>query len=356
MGAADAAYRDELSRTFWAYRRKFASADDVFDLRYVDGKAPPVFKPTYADHNVLVPPGATPELASAIRNAIRRSHRHRWFASMRSSQALAQSVFAGLDSIDRLNALAGLAAEDGIPAFFEPASQMTLKLEHLTTGLREPTPTSVDVFLDGPHRVAVEVKFSESEFGCCSRTHLRPDRDKEKFEREFCDGSYTVQRNRTERCTLSELRIRYWDFVPDLLAWNRVEDHANCPLNRTYQLVRNVLAACLREDATLDTETAHALVIFDARNPAFHLGGKADAQWRATTDALRYPRLLRRISWRRIAAHLAQFHDLNWLTLGLREKYGIRGGDAVAASTLPANSLPPATTSEKRPSGRDGGK
>ena len=144
------------------------------------------------------------------------------------------------------------------------------------------------------------------------------------FARGHCDGSFAIQRNRTEQCSLSELGINYWQFVLHLFVWTAAEDHRPWPLNFTYQLVRNVLAACVGDGAQLDTEKGHALVIYDARNPAFHSGGLADAQWWAAVRALRYPRLLRRVSWQRIAAHLDQFRDLDWLTGALGDKYGIR--------------------------------
>ena len=170
--------------------------------------------------------------------------------------------------------------------------------------------------------VAVEVKFGEGSFGRCSRPNLTP--DKPNYERDHCDGSFAIQRGRRTRCSLSERGIRYWQFVPHLFAWSGEQDHYPCPLELTYQLARNVLAACVDEGGTLDTENGHALVIYDARNPAFHPGGEADVQWWAAVRALRFPRLLRRLSWQGLATHLSQFRDLDWLTAGLRDKYGIR--------------------------------
>jgi hypothetical protein len=197
-----------------------------------------------------------------------------------------------------------------------------MTLEHRVSVLGEPRPTSVDAFFLGPAKVAVEVKFAEDAFGRCSRPGLTP--DKPNYERDHCDGSFAVQRGRTARCSLSERGIRYWQFVPHLFAWSGEQDHHPCPLELTYQLVRNVLAACVGEGETLDAENGHPLVIYDARNPAFHPGGAADVQWWATVRALRYPRLLRRVSWQRMATHLEQFRDLDWLTGGLRSKYGIQ--------------------------------
>jgi hypothetical protein len=105
-------------------------------------------------------------------------------------------------------------------------------------------------------------------------------------------------------------------------------DHRPCPLELTYQLVRNVLAAVVQDAEVLNPNIGHALVVYDARNPAFHPGGLADLQWWTTVSALRHPRVLRRVSWQKVAAHLDQYSDLGWLTKGLRDKYGIRGDDA----------------------------
>ncbi len=320
---SQAAYLGELFRTFWTYRRtSFTLGDDLFEPRYAEGRHPPVFREAHAERNLLMPPAAEPGVIRAIAGAVSPKDRHRAFASMRSSQALAQSFFAGLRGIDRLDALEGLAAEDGDLAFFQSCDGYKLALEHSVSTLNEPRPTSVDAFFKGARSVAVEVKFTEPEFGRCSRPRLRP--EDPTFEREYCDGTFRIQRNRSERCSLSEIGIRYWELLPEIFIWKGKEDYRPCPLNPTYQLVRNVLAACVSSGAALDTETGHALVVYDARNPAFHPGGIADAQWWATIRALRYPRLLRRVSWQSIAAHLDQFIDLKWLTQGLQDKYGIR--------------------------------
>ena len=57
-----------------------------------------------------------------------------------------------------------------------------------------------------------------------------------------------------------------------------------CPLDGTYQLARNVLAACVRPDGTVDANGGHALVIYDDRNPAFLPGGEAAWQWEAAPE------------------------------------------------------------------------
>jgi hypothetical protein len=64
-------------------------------------------------------------------------------------------------------------------------------------------------------------------------------------------------------------------------------------------------------------------VVYDRRNPAFQAGGDADKVWWATVRALRFPRLLRRVSWQSLAAHMARYPDLVWLTKALDAKLGI---------------------------------
>ena len=59
-----------------------------------------------------------------------------------------------------------------------------------------------------------------------------------------------------------------------------------CPLDGTYQLARNVLAACVRPDEMVDADGGHAVVIYDDRNPAFLPGGEAARQWQSATGAL----------------------------------------------------------------------
>ena len=170
----------------------------------------------------------------------------------------------------------------------------------------------------------MECKLSESVFGTCSRPRLPRDNP---FR---CNGTYTVQRGRRDRCALTEIGVRYWHHVPAVLDWTPDVDHSPCPLEPTYQLVRNVLAATVRQDR-VETASGHALIIYDARNPAFWPGGKARSAYDAVYEALRHPGLLRKVSWQRVIGQLSAAADLRWLVDGLEAKYGL---------TIPANMLP----------------
>ena len=318
-------YRRDLHQTFAAYRKQdFAGEPQAFEGRADDGTEPTVFKSTHAPGNVLTPPTATAEQIDEILSSIHSGERHRWFASMASSQALCQSVFGSLKAMGQIHLLQGIAAEGGMPAFFESVQEAPrLELESSVNTLNELRPTSIDAYFYGSHRVAVEVKFAEAKFGTCSRPRLTA--KDPNFERDYCNGTLTHQRGRKDRCSLTEQKIRYWEYVPQLFHWPANADAHPCPLAQTYQLARNLLAVSVNADGSLDTGNAHVLVIYDYRNPAFAPGGTADAQWHDTVSALRFPKMLRRLSWQQLAGHLATHQPLHWLVDGLHRKYGIVG-------------------------------
>jgi hypothetical protein len=320
----DRYYRD-LQQTFAVYRKQdFAGDPEAFEARADDGTEPTVFKSTHAFRNILTPPTATERQVNEILTSIPYGERHRWFASMASSQALCQSVFGSLKAMGQIHLLQGITADGGLPAFFESAEQApSLELESSVNTLKEPRPTSIDAYFSGSHRVAVEVKFTEERFGTCSRPRLTS-RDP-NFERDYCDGTLTQQRGRKDRCSLTEQKIRYWEYLPQLFHWPANADAHPCPLAQTYQLARNLLAVSVTADGALDTDNAHVLVVYDNRNPAFAPGGTADAQWHQTVAALRFPKMLRRLSCQQLAGHLATHQPLHWLVDGLHRKYGIIG-------------------------------
>ena len=236
---------------------------------------------------------------------------------MKSSQALTQSVFGALAATGHLAALGALTAECGRSAFTETPNLLHMTLERHVSWLGEPRPTSIDVCLESPqYRIAVECKLSESVFGACSRPRLPRD------DPSYCDGTYTVQHGRRARCALTEIGVQYWQHAPAVLDWNPDVDHSPCPLAWTYQLVRNVLAATVRQDR-VETASGHALIIYDERNPAFWPGGDARSAYDAVCAALRDPGLLRTVSWQRVIGQLSAVRDLRWLVDGLEAKYGL---------------------------------
>jgi hypothetical protein len=201
----------------------------------------------------------------------------------------------------KLGILASLKDEYGNQVFPE-AGTAECQLEYTVKYLGEKSVgrTSVDVLFNGDHRIAVECKLAEREIGKCSKE---------------CEGPYTCQSAEDTKCPLSLLGISHWDHVPSLFDWE-------CPLRDTYQLVRNILAACVNRETKILDASGHAVLLYDERNPEFKRGGKAMNAWQKTNDALKDKSLLRRCTWQELAKELRKDKELEWLTDALKEKYG----------------------------------
>jgi hypothetical protein len=312
-------YITDLQRNFSKYRdNRFAGLRDLFEIH--KGGAV-VFRPGQVENNLLVPPWCTANEREQIIRKILPSKRHKHFGSMRSSQALAQSVFGTIEVLNKLSLLSGVKSEDGRSAFGPMVSQAKLDFEKemKTLGELKGHKTSIDVWFEAHYRVAVECKLSEGYFGTCSRPRLK------SHNPEYCDGTYTLQGDRTDRCSLTTLGVHYWKYTAELFGWSSETDHhPECPLASTYQLVRNTLAACVNEvGGPLDLQRGHALIIYDARNPSMVSGGEGDRQWRKASDALRVPGLLRRLSWQAFISQWPNDRVLGWLKQELLAKYGL---------------------------------
>lgn len=282
---------------------------------------PPVVKLDAEIHNLILPEKVNSDFGTSVLSTLPDGEKHRHFRSMRSSQALTVSVFGALKVLGRVGLLDGLLCDDGLPAFFAGSEAPEIEVEHTVSQLGEPRPTSIDVWLYGGYRTAIECKFTEEHFGDCSRPRLVEGKDK-NFDQQHCDGTYTHQRNRGHRCSLTEIGVKYWKYIPEILSWDANQDHNPCPLNQTYQVVRNILAAVVQSDGALELDGGHALILYDENNPAFGPNGEACLQWNSTKASLKYPHLLRRCSWQRLLDHLALDSELEWLVSGLKEKYG----------------------------------
>ena len=122
---------ETVTRTLWTY------ADRRHEGELDGGKRegrPPVFARSLASNNVLVP--ADRRKADDICAAIPTGKRHRWFPSMRSFQALAQSVFGAIRAFDRLDLLEDVIAECGRSAFFYDRRNWVMSFEYEVVGLR----------------------------------------------------------------------------------------------------------------------------------------------------------------------------------------------------------------------------
>lgn len=312
-----ATYEKDVRRMLWAWADRHHQ--DELDGGKREGR-PPVLASKFREKNVLVPPNNESK-ACDIRNVIPRNQRHRWFGSLKSSQALAQSVFGALCAFKCLDLLQDVRAECGRPAFFEDRRDRTLDFEHEVRCLGEKqSPTSIDVLLSTTQKsVAIECKFTEQEFGTCSRTDWKRYRDLNKY----CDGNYLIQGGRRHRCALTEVGRRYWEHLPHLFDWPADRDHVPCPFKDVYQLARNALVPALTPDGKPNRTVGHALVVYDARNPEFQVGGEAERQWNQAVAACRMPGLLRRLSWQCLMTAFDCVPELEYLVKRVKKKYGI---------------------------------
>ena len=306
-------YERTLRDRLWAW-------SDAHHPTHLDGgdreSRPPVLSRQYRYENLILPPDR--DKAEQVLLAVPYAKRHRWFGSLKSSQAIAQSVFGAIQAFDALDFLTDVKAECGGAAFGKRRDGWTLELEHEVRGLQEPRRTSVDMLAERPgYRAAVECKLTEREFGRCSRPRLDPD------AAEHCDGSYRVQHGRRTRCALTELGIRYWELIQELFEWPAGRNHQPCPFGETYQIGRNALAATLGQDGRVDTTRGHVLLVYDARNPEFGPGGQAQRQWKTAEGACRVPGVVRRTTWQGVSETIREAKELEYLAKELQEKYGI---------------------------------
>ena len=312
-------YISRLQRNFAQYREiRFLGQDYLFEERSRGG--PVVFRMEYAANNLVIPRGLDELKRRQIVDLIPVSKRHRWFRSLQSSQAIAQTIFGAIAVVGPKSVLSGIVADDGQLAFGPLAGDTKIELEKSIATLGEPRPTSIDVWLNGQYQVAIECKLSELDFGRCSRPRLT--QKDANYDRDFCDGTYTRQRSRTTNCALTEIGVSYWKHLEALLGWSAEKEQRPCQLASTYQLVRNILAVCVGADGRLNHLAGHVLTVYDKRNPAMAVDGEGMHQWNTVSVALKNPGLLRRISWQSLLSQLPHNPILDDLRGELALKYG----------------------------------
>ena len=315
-------YREAMIAGFWKYRKEaFQNSTEIFEHPDMGNGRPPVFLHHAAESNVLMAPDISGADRSRLLREIPPRERHRWFRSMSSSQAIALSVFGNLKICGLLGLLNGLHDEQGRPIFGDEANTTeNFRMEYKVDSLGEPRPTSLDALITGKHPVAIECKLMETEVGSCSRPRITE--HDSNYKKDHCDGTYSVQRDRTTRCSLTEIGVKYWGHVPRVFKWTAGADLAPCPLRANYQFVRNLLAVSVPSDA-MPIGGGHIVLVYDERNLSFQKGGKGYEAYEETRNGLREPDMLRRCSWQRIAQVIRSDKRLSWLSDQLEGKYGI---------------------------------
>jgi hypothetical protein len=315
-------YRTKLIQRFWDYSKTQGYLQNhLLDKRGATPQRPPVLTKDNAWRNILINPELDPSEQDRLLSLISEGERHKWFRSMNSSQALAQSVLGNLAIYNQLDCLSEIKTDEGLPLLEKvDLSHVNFSMEHKINFLGEPHPTSLDGYISGDYQIAIECKFTEPEVGSCSRPRL--EKTVSNYEREYCDGSYSIQRTRVERCSLTEIGVLYWRYVPILFRWTNDIDQRPCPLKKNYQLVRNILAIGVNADKKVSQNDGHVILIYDDRNPAFQKKGAGLLAYEETRDALHKPEMLRKCSWQHIVGKMRDDNILPWLTKELSMKYG----------------------------------
>ncbi len=316
-------YKNELLHRYWEYQKEnYSDWERFFDHPRGLYSRPPVFLRSESWRNVIINPNANQHEIHELLNLIPKGERHKWFRSMNSSQALTLSIFGNLIIQDSLHFLSELKDDDGLDLFSKAQiSSDNFTLEYRVNHLGEPRSTSLDGFISGEYRIAIECKFTESKIGSCSRPTIKATRS--NYERDFCDGSYSIQRKRHERCSLTEIGVKYWRYVPSLFKWENNRELNPCPMNKNYQLVRNILAIGVKPDGTVSVKNGHVVLIYDERNPACQMGGDVYSSYMETKNALIEQTMLRKCSWQKIIKKMRTKNILPWLTNELELKYSL---------------------------------
>jgi hypothetical protein len=304
-------YVADLTAHLWAYRRgRFAHRDDLFDPKYAGLPSPPVFAKDDDHLNVIV--SNDPTQAAAVRSMIEPWKRHKWFRSMKSSQALTLTVFGNLKLCGHTDVLATVKSDgNGGPAFGPgPIAADDVVLEYQARLPGERTSTSVDVLIRGTSTVCVECKLSEAEVGPCSRPAVQADRA------GHCDGVNPLRAAGLE-CALARRGLKYWDNMSELVQIEKWKARDGCPVRVPYQLVRNIMAA-----RASGSHEPHTLLIYDARNPAFW--PSRDGVFETLQGDLVDRSLLRRCSWQALLAAINTRQGLRGLVAEIGLKYGMR--------------------------------
>ena len=132
--------------------------------------------------------------------------------------------------------------------------------------------------------MAAECTCTARDFGRCSRPTVRPGRTAHDA-RDHGDGSDTRPRGRRTSGSLTETRVRDWQYLAGTVDGSGGPDHEPLPAGRDRPTARHVLAACIEPDGPVDADGEQARVIDDARHPAFLPGGEAARPWDAATGA-----------------------------------------------------------------------
>ena len=119
----------------------------------------------------------------------------------------------------------------------------------------------------GEPRVAAECTCTERESGRCSRPTVRPGSNVND-KHDHGDSSSTRPRGRWTSGSLTETRVRDWQYLPERFDGSADRTMNPCSLDGTDPRARTVLAACVEPDGPVDGDGDQARVIMRATRPS----------------------------------------------------------------------------------------
>jgi hypothetical protein len=257
---------DEHHRAFFRANPHLANEHHVIKARDLEAALPP----GYAHLAKLLPTG-----------------RHIHYLSGGSSQVLALALLGSAwEAHPDLSWLATLLGEPGLFADESPRTTFEASVDEALLDER-PNVTSLDLLVDdGNTVICLEAKYQETGMGKCS-----------------CNGTDPGS-SLAGRCAAKVLRRdAYWETSRDVFGFRERVDERQCPIEVSYQAVRNVAAAC----ALANGRRAVFALAYDERNPYFSGSGDWPGwvaelkRLLAPAEATRNGKLLfRAFSWQRL--------------------------------------------------------
>jgi hypothetical protein len=182
---------------------------------------------------------------------------HRWARALNSSQCFAVNLFAPLaeDPARARTALKLLVPERDLDAQDTVAVKFEFTPEGAAKWLGERgQSTQIDVYFEILRsgrcfaHVLVEVKFSETSFGCCRGWKTKKDSTSSNPDRSRCLDVSAVQTSPRETCWLAEVEGRhYWEIMAQpssSIRTDAVTRAGACPFRHgLYQMMRNRVLA-----------------------------------------------------------------------------------------------------------------
>lgn len=134
-------YRTSMVQIFWKYENScFGEQPELFERSFAPNGRPPVFLRSEVWRNVIIKPDASDQERDRLLAKVPTGERHKWFGSMSSSQALAQSIFGNLAVYGHLECLARIEADEGMPLFGGTTiTSQNFEMEHKVTHLEVST-------------------------------------------------------------------------------------------------------------------------------------------------------------------------------------------------------------------------